>query len=227
MPNHTYNNESNNLNNNNNSNNNNNPNNNNNSNNNNNPNNNKKPIINKQKKNNNSNNNKIQKNNNNSNNNKKPIINKQKKNNPKKNDDYNNHINNYYKKRDLQKLGQNIIQKYLEILNTIKLFHWKTYSYSIHKATDELYSDLNNLFDEFVEVMLGKSKERVNLTKVKTLVLNDFDDVEKLINKINHFQSYLIHLNKKLNKESDSDLLNIRDEILGKLDQFMYLLTLK
>ena len=32
----------------------------------------------------------------------------------------------------------------------IKLFHWKTHSYSTHKATDELYSKLNDDIDKFV-----------------------------------------------------------------------------
>ena len=28
------------------------------------------------------------------------------------------------------------------MLNTIKLYHWKTYSYATHKATDDLYSKI-------------------------------------------------------------------------------------
>ena len=36
------------------------------------------------------------------------------------------------------------INKMLEMLLIIKMYHWKTNRYSSHKATDELYSDLNN-----------------------------------------------------------------------------------
>ncbi len=42
------------------------------------------------------------------------------------------------------------------MLNTIKLYHWKTTSYSEHKATDELHERLSGHIDTFVEVLLGK-----------------------------------------------------------------------
>ena len=46
---------------------------------------------------------------------------------------------------------------FLEMLLMIKLYHWKTTSYATHKATDELYSKLNENIDSFIEVLLGKS----------------------------------------------------------------------
>ena len=71
--------------------------------------------------------------------------------------------------------------------------------------------------------MLGKSKNRVDLIGVKTLPLNDYTHNNfDFVKKINGFQKYLIGLNKKLSPSLDSDLLNIRDEILGKLNQFLY-----
>ena len=69
----------------------------------------------------------------------------------------------YNKTQKKRKLSKNkkmeIIKTFLEILNYTKLHHWSTNSYSEHKATDELYSDLNKYIDEFVEIMLGKDKE--------------------------------------------------------------------
>jgi hypothetical protein len=32
---------------------------------------------------------------------------------------------------------QKIVTMFLQMLNTIKLYHWKTFSHSEHKATDE------------------------------------------------------------------------------------------
>jgi len=32
-----------------------------------------------------------------------------------------------------------IVPTFLHMLNTVKLYHWKTTSFSTHKATDELY----------------------------------------------------------------------------------------
>ena len=52
-----------------------------------------------------------------------------------------------------------IIQKLMEMLNIIKLYHWKTTKYSHHVATDELYESLNKNIDRFVEIYLGKNKK--------------------------------------------------------------------
>ena len=35
-----------------------------------------------------------------------------------------------------------ITKKLLELLNMIKLYHWKTYSYAEHEATDILYTNI-------------------------------------------------------------------------------------
>ena len=69
--------------------------------------------------------------------------------------------------KSMQKCKQEVVVEFLTILNSVKLFHWKTYSYPTHKATDELYTKLNEHIDEFVEVMLGKKGDRVNLRRVK------------------------------------------------------------
>ena len=72
----------------------------------------------------------------------------------------------------------NIVCTFLEMLNMVKLHHWKTYSYSTHKATDDLYSDLNSNVDAFIEVLLGKDgTPRVNLTHTKSLPLYDFSSI--------------------------------------------------
>ena len=39
------------------------------------------------------------------------------------------------------------------------------------------------------------------------------------------YRDFLINLNSMLDKEKDSDLLNVRDELLGDINQFLYLLT--
>jgi len=44
--------------------------------------------------------------------------------------------NNKNNNNSLQKFEQEIVVKFLEMLNLIKLYHWKTHSYATHKATD-------------------------------------------------------------------------------------------
>ena len=124
---------------------------------------------------------------------------------------------------------QRIVTMFLQMLNTVKLYHWKTSSYAQHKATDELYGNLNTNIDSFVEVMLGKTGGRVNLTFVKTLPLLDYTNVADFKKEVSKYKQFLIDMNKDddLNITNNSDLLNIRDEILANLNQFTYLLTFK
>lgn len=122
----------------------------------------------------------------------------------------------------------NIVCTFLEMLNMVKLYHWKTYSFSTHKATDELYGDMNTNVDAFVEVLLGKAgTPRVNLVNTKSLPLYDFSSIGPFKQRIAEFKLYLEHMSKCPTLMNDSDLLNIRDELLGNLNKFTYLLTLK
>jgi DNA-binding ferritin-like protein len=127
----------------------------------------------------------------------------------------------------VQKFEQEIVVKYLSLLNTVKIYHWKTHSYATHKATDELYSRLNKDIDKFVEVLLGKIGNRIDLTKVKSVPIHDFTSLEQMKKEIVNFKSYLVNLdsNKVMRSMSNTDLYNIRDEILADLNQFLYLLT--
>ena len=125
---------------------------------------------------------------------------------------------------------EEIVQKFLIILNTVKLFHWKTTSFAAHKASDELYSSLNGNIDRFVEVLLGKlNGERVQLTSVHQIPLLDFpnQNFSPMKAEIEKFKKYLVDLDNNLffKKMSNADLYTIRDEILASLNQFLYLLT--
>jgi hypothetical protein len=83
--------------------------------------------------------------------------------------------------------------------------------------------------DKFIEVLLGKSGMRIDLTNKKQISLHDLSSLSDLINKVNIFKSYLVNLtnNKAIKLMTNSDLLNIRDEMLGDMNQFLYLLSLK
>jgi DNA-binding ferritin-like protein len=118
---------------------------------------------------------------------------------------------------------KNILINCLELLNAIKLYHWKTMKYSEHKATDELYSELSDKIDNFIEVLMGKDGQRINLVGKKSLTLHDFTTSSSLKNYIEKNKLYFEHMNYTNN----TDLLNIRDEILGLLNKFSYLSTLK
>ena len=106
----------------------------------------------------------------------------------------------------------------------IKIYHWKTKSYSEHKATDELYAKLNQHIDSFVEVLLGKDESRIKMLE-KRIELLDFSNVVEFKYRIYEYRDFLISMNVIFDASRDSDLLNIRDELLGDINQFLYLLT--
>lgn len=125
---------------------------------------------------------------------------------------------------------EQIVKIFLQFLITIKLYHWNTFSYSTHKATDELYSKLNEGIDSFVEVLLGKnSGSRINISNTQTISLCNYSSNIEIQKQTNNFKQFLIGLNSNPNMKNieNSDLFNIRDEILQNIDQFLYLLSFK
>lgn len=128
------------------------------------------------------------------------------------------------------KFEQNIVMKFLEVLNTVKLYHWKTHSYAVHKATDELYSKLNENIDHFIEVLLGKCGNRISLEHVKQIPLKDFNHENQMTREMMDFKFFLVGMDtqlKQMGGMTNSDLFNIRDEMLSNVNQFLYLMTFK
>ena len=132
-------------------------------------------------------------------------------------------------RRSSSSFDKQITVYFLEMLMMVKLFHWKTHSFATHKATDELYDSLNGHIDSFIEVLLGKTGTRINLTQKKSISLVDLNSQASLKARIEQFKKYLVSLNtnKAVATMNDTDLMNIRDEILGDLNKFLYLLTFK
>jgi DNA-binding ferritin-like protein len=117
-----------------------------------------------------------------------------------------------------------IVRIFLEMLNSIKLYHWKTRSFSQHKATDELYERMNEHVDKFIEVLLGKDQSRIRMVE-KNIHLIDSASTRDFQTRIFEYREFLTDMNIYFDSSRDSDLLNIRDEILGDINQFLYLLT--
>jgi len=137
------------------------------------------------------------------------------------------------KSRTLKKLSKRslpnetkarIVQTFLEMLNTVKLYHWKTHSYAQHKATDELYSKLNENIDTFVEILLGKDESRVRMVEKRSRLI-DSKNTKDFKDRIYEYREFLIDISKYFDEKRDTDLLNVRDEILGHINQFLYLMT--
>ena len=119
---------------------------------------------------------------------------------------------------------RDIVKIFIEMLNMVKLYHWKTRSYAQHKATDDLYTKLNEHIDTFIEVLLGKTESRIKSIENNLTLLN-INNVEDFKERVYEYREFLIDMNIYLDSKKDTDLLNIRDELLGDINQFLYLLT--
>ena len=128
------------------------------------------------------------------------------------------------KRQPLEK--SELVKMFLEMLTTIKLYHWNTHSYSRHKATDELHEKLSELVDQFVEVMQGKMFSPNRIRTINSEILAYTPETQpKMVDKILFYIEKLQNLNKYFSTTKDSDLLNIRDEMLAHLNQFLYLFS--
>ena len=118
------------------------------------------------------------------------------------------------------------VQFFFMMRNQIKLYHWQTKLYSRHKATDNVIEALDKSVDKHVEVYMGKyGRMKMNTSTATTTVKNLSET--SIFNFINRSIQYLNNeLVAKL-KETDTDLLNIRDEMLAELNQLLYLFSLK
>jgi len=109
----------------------------------------------------------------------------------------------------------------------VKLYHWQTHSYARHKATDELIDSLDKTIDEYVETYMGKYGRPKLTGKTATIKLTNMTEatVVGFIKKsIQYLEGPLV---KGLNPKTDTDLFNLRDEMLGELHKLLYLFSLK
>jgi hypothetical protein len=114
---------------------------------------------------------------------------------------------------------------FFQMREQLKLYHWQTHSYARHKATDELLDSLDKLIDEYVEVYMGKyGRPRIG-GKTATLRLTNMN--EKQAGRfVKACVAYLTGPLTRDLKEGDSDLMNLRDEMLAHLHRVMYLFSL-
>ena len=136
-------------------------------------------------------------------------------------------IDTLSKKRSKEKNDNKVylISFFLELSAIVKLYHWMTLKYSRHKASDKLFESILELSDKFIETYLGRygrnKKDFYENLTVKKLSDVEFSNYLKKIAKIleNDFAKVLL--------PSDTDLFNIRDELLGIINQTLYLFTLE
>jgi hypothetical protein len=115
-----------------------------------------------------------------------------------------------------------IVRFFFTLQLNLKIYHWNTTSYSRHKASDQLGGNLSTLVDKFVEVFIGKYKAKPVPRGIK--ISDGFITDDGSIVLLEKARKYLEELNSKI---KDTELLNIRDELLSEINQTLYLYQLK
>jgi DNA-binding ferritin-like protein len=113
-----------------------------------------------------------------------------------------------------------IIFKMIEMEQQLRILHWQTKSYARHNAFGNTYSALGDLIDSFAEAYMGK----YGRFKVTPMNLKDINNDVDLV--IEEYVEFLVSLTDQM-EAGDSDLVNLRDEMLALMNKLKYLLTLK
>lgn len=103
----------------------------------------------------------------------------------------------------------------------MKLFHFQTKAYGGHKTSDAYLSKFLDNMDKFMEVAQG-IYGRVDLKHFD--ICGDVVSDATITHYLTKFGNYLSDMTHHI---KCTDLLNIRDEMLGEVNQFKYLLTFK
>ncbi len=111
-----------------------------------------------------------------------------------------------------------------ELQNQVKYFHWQTKSYAQHQALAKVFDSITELIDTFVETLMGKYGRPS--TKGQKFEMFDLEDVN-IEEWTGGVCDLLISFSDVLDDVQDTDLLNLRDEMLQNFNQLKYLLTLK
>lgn len=123
----------------------------------------------------------------------------------------------------------NFVTNLLTLHNQLKVYHWQTQkkpgSYAQHIAFGTAYDDLTPLIDQFIEVYQGK-KGVIMGRDGFSFNLRNLDDNPNVF--IDEFVNYFTeNVPSVLDEKLDTDLINLKDEMLSILNQTKYRLLMK
>jgi len=116
-----------------------------------------------------------------------------------------------------------IFNFFFDLELNIQMYHWFTLSYARHNGSDKLFKNSLETIDKFIEVYIGHYG-RPNISK-ESITIKRMSDDEIII----YLKKTIDFLNNQIFKfisKNDTDLLNIRDELVAQINQTIYLFTL-
>lgn len=117
---------------------------------------------------------------------------------------------------------ENIILSFFRLQLTVKMVHWTTTNYNIHKITDALHTNLQSIVDRFVETYQGKYGHLPNVEKEVLLKFNLVKDTELK----NHLRTVQRDVINNIYSQLDREMTAILDDMLELLETNEYLLSL-
>jgi DNA-binding ferritin-like protein len=122
-------------------------------------------------------------------------------------------------------MKEEIILKLVQIQNQFRFMHWQTTGDAKHRAYGKAYDRLGDLMDDFAEAMMGKYG-RVEFEPEFSIMFQDLKSLN-LQEFMDGITDFLVSITEMLDPKYDTDLLNLRDEMLASINKLKYLLTLK
>jgi hypothetical protein len=122
-------------------------------------------------------------------------------------------------------MKEELTLKLVQIQLQFKFLHWQTFGDAKHKAYGDIYDLLGDIIDKFVEAMMGKYG-RVEFEPEFSIMFQDIKSLS-VQNFMDGITEFLVGMSDHLDSRYDSDLLNLRDEMLADINQLKYRLTLK
>ena len=122
-------------------------------------------------------------------------------------------------------MKEELILKRVQIQNQFRFLHWQTMGDAKHRAYGGIYESLGENIDKFTEIMMGK-QGRPEFESEFSIMFQDISSLS-VQNFMDGITEFLVGITDQLDSKYDTDLLNIRDEMLGDINQLKYLLTLK
>ena len=122
-------------------------------------------------------------------------------------------------------MKEELVLKLVQIQNQFRFMHWQTKGDAKHRTYGMIYETLDDLIDSFVEAMMGKYG-RVEFEPEFSIMFQDIKSLS-VQNFMDGITEFLVGMSDHLDSRYDSDLLNLRDEMLADINQLKYRLTLK
>jgi DNA-binding ferritin-like protein len=123
-----------------------------------------------------------------------------------------------------------IFKMVLQNMIQTKLLHWQSALYGQHKALDKLFNNIIKIGDTLAESLMGKYGKPVLSDEHLKVKLMNFENPKDgdLSGFMDHLHKcYAVDCKALLDENTDTELLNIIEELVAAIDRTKYLISLR